>query len=46
MMLRFWKVKVTAGFKIQRIGACGMLNQSNQPTQFGHFSYLDPHYQQ
>jgi hypothetical protein len=37
MMLGFWKLKVTAG-----IGAYGMLNQSNQSTKFGQFSYLDP----
>jgi hypothetical protein len=29
-----------------RIGPYGMLNQSDQPTQFGHFSHLDPPHQQ
>jgi hypothetical protein len=24
----------------------GMLNQSDQPTQFGHFFHLDPPYQE
>jgi hypothetical protein len=37
----FWKLKATVGLEIQGIG---MLNQSDQPTQFGHFSYLDPPY--
>jgi hypothetical protein len=28
------------------IGPCGILNQFDQPTQSGHFSHLDPPYQQ
>jgi hypothetical protein len=45
-MLGFFKLKVTADIENIRIGPYGMLNQSNQPTQFGHFSSLDrPHEQ-
>jgi hypothetical protein len=46
MILGFWKLKVTAGIENTGIGPYGMLNQSNQPAQFGHFSYLDPPQQQ
>jgi hypothetical protein len=47
MMLGFCKWRVTAGTEnIQGISPYGMLNQSNQPTQFGHFPYLDPPHQQ
>jgi hypothetical protein len=31
---------------IERIGLCGMSHQSDQPAPFGHFSHLDPPYQQ
>jgi hypothetical protein len=33
-------------YRMQGISPYGMLNQSNQPTQFVHFSNLDPPYQQ
>jgi hypothetical protein len=33
MKLGFWKLEVTAGIGI---GVYGIINQSNQPTQFGH----------
>jgi hypothetical protein len=46
MMLGFWKFKVTAGIGNKGIGPYVMLNQSNQPTQFGHFSYVDSPHQQ
>jgi hypothetical protein len=36
----------TAGIEIQGIGPYGMLNQSYQPTQCGHFSNLDLPYRQ
>jgi hypothetical protein len=45
MMLGFWKLKVTAGIE-NTISPYGMLNQFNQPAQFGHFSHLDPPHQQ
>jgi hypothetical protein len=31
---------------LERIGPYGMFNQSDQPAQFGHFSHVDPPYQQ
>jgi hypothetical protein len=43
MKLGFWELKITAATEI---GQYGILNQSEQPTQFGHFSDLDSHYQQ
>jgi hypothetical protein len=46
MMLGFFKLKVTAGIENKGTGSCGMFNQSNQLTQFGHFSYLVPPNQQ
>jgi hypothetical protein len=35
MKLGFWKLKVRAGKELQGIGPYGMLNQFDQPTQFG-----------
>jgi hypothetical protein len=46
MKLGFWKLKVTAGIGNKGISPYGMFNLSDQPTQFGHFSHLDPPYQQ
>jgi hypothetical protein len=48
MNLGFWKLEVTAGIEIlvQGLGPYGLLNQSDQPTQFGHLSHLDLPYQQ
>jgi hypothetical protein len=34
MMLGFWKLKVTAGIGNKGIGTYGILNKSDQPTQF------------
>jgi hypothetical protein len=42
MKLGFWKIKVMAG--IGNTSPYGMLNQSDHPTQFGHFSRLDHPY--
>jgi hypothetical protein len=42
MKLGFWKLEV----EVRGIVTYGMLNQSEQPTQSGHFSHLDPLYQQ
>jgi hypothetical protein len=46
MKLGFWKLKVRAGMRNKGICPHGMLNQSYQPTQFGHLSHLDLSYQQ
>jgi hypothetical protein len=46
MELGFWKLKVTTGIENKGIGSYHMFNESNQPTQFGRFSTLDPPYQQ
>jgi hypothetical protein len=43
MQLGFCKLKVTAG---KGIGPYGMLNESDQPTQFRQFIHLNPPYQQ
>jgi hypothetical protein len=38
MYVGFWELKVTASMgNTQGIVPHGMLNQSDQPTQFGHF---------
>jgi hypothetical protein len=42
MKLGFWKLKVTADIGNKGTDPYGMLNQSDQPTQFGHFSHLIP----
>jgi hypothetical protein len=42
MKLEFWKLRVTVGIENKGIGPYGVLNQPDQPTQFGHFSDLDP----
>jgi hypothetical protein len=44
--LGFWKLKDTADMEILGVDPYRMLNQSHQPTQFGHLSLLDPPYQQ
>jgi hypothetical protein len=31
---------------LERIGPYAMFNQSDQPAQFGHFSHVDPPYQE
>jgi hypothetical protein len=46
MELGIWKLKVTEVYEIQGISPYGMLNQSDQATQFGFFSHLDPPYQE
>jgi hypothetical protein len=38
-------MKLGCMYEIQGIGQYGVLNQSDQPTQFGHISHLDPPYQ-
>jgi hypothetical protein len=38
----FWKLIGTSRIGNSAIGPDGMLNQSDQPTQFGHFSHLGP----
>jgi hypothetical protein len=45
LKLGLFKVKVTAGIGIQRIGSYSMLNQTDQPNQFGKFPHLDTFYQ-
>jgi hypothetical protein len=37
---------LTAGIGNKGIGAYDVLNQSDQPTQIGHISHLNPPYQQ
>lgn len=44
--LGFWKAKATEGTGNKGIGLDGMLNQTNQETQFRHLSHLDRFYQQ
>jgi hypothetical protein len=46
MKLGYWKLKVTAGVGYKGMGPYGMFNQSDQSTQLGHFSHLDPPHQQ
>jgi hypothetical protein len=45
MMLGFWRSN-SSYKKYKKIGPSGMLNESDQPTQFEHFSHLDTPYQQ
>jgi hypothetical protein len=42
MKLGFWKLKLTAGIGNKGIRSYDMLKQSDEPTQFGHLSHLDP----
>jgi hypothetical protein len=44
MKLGFWKLRHTSGIGNKGISPYGMLKQSYQSTQFGHFSHLDPAY--
>jgi hypothetical protein len=47
MMLGFWKLKVATGArKYNEWAHMGVVNRFYRPIQFGHFSLLDPPYQQ
>jgi hypothetical protein len=44
---RIMKVESNSRYrKYKESGPCDMFNQFNQPAHFGHFSHIDPLYQQ